>query len=268
MGKAAKTKQSPQSRGTKPQRQAKVLPQSRATNGPQSRGKKGPQRPPTPEAGKGAEGVSEKDWQACIRFLRKDFAQMMPSSRKKCGTHYPIQLIHVIGSYNSGYPRTGVNCDVNWYIGGNSYVVANNREYGVAALTPGIYLAKTLWLQRQPWWTPGSHEAEISHLRWLGSPREFAAKLLTKHTSFITNTLGERKLRCLLMWLACLVERGGGAWTALWKSYAETKDYHADSAVAALQTIAQRADHCATCFRPLRNYLESTHPQSRSMRTS
>ena len=95
-----------------------------------------------------------KGWKVCENLLH----QSMEEIRKG-----PFQLIHVLACSELLH---GVEAEVNWYIGGNSYVTL---PPAVAEVVPGVYLAKVyLGLFGQ-----GFTAASITRLRWLGARKEF-----------------------------------------------------------------------------------------------
>ena len=74
-----------------------------------------------------------------------------------------FQLIHVLACSELLH---GVEAEVNWYIGGNSYVTL---PPAVAPARPGVYLARVhLGLFGQGWTA-----ASIKYLRWMGARKEF-----------------------------------------------------------------------------------------------
>ena len=82
-----------------------------------------------------------------------------------------FQLIHVIACSELMH---GIEAEVNWYIGGNSYVALPTA---VAAKKPGVYLAKAKFIRIKDF--PDEDEgpqttiASITRLRWLGARKEF-----------------------------------------------------------------------------------------------
>ena len=85
-----------------------------------------------------------------------------------------FQLIHVLTCSELLH---GVEAEVNWYTGGNSYVTLPTA---VAEKRPGVYLAKAKFIRfkdfpEEPEDEQGPERAvaSISHLRWLGARKEF-----------------------------------------------------------------------------------------------
>ena len=76
-----------------------------------------------------------------------------------------FQLIHVLTCSELLH---GVEAEVNWYTGGNSYVTLPTA---VAEKRPGVYLAKAKFIRFKDFpedeQGPERAVASISHLRWL-----------------------------------------------------------------------------------------------------
>ena len=83
----------------------------------------------------------------------------------------PFQLINVLCCSKLLH---GVEAEVNWYIGGNSYVALPTA---VAAKRPGLYLAKAKFVRfkdlPEDEQGPQTAAASITCLRWLGARKEF-----------------------------------------------------------------------------------------------
>ena len=112
-----------------------------------------------PQSRKRVTGAGKKPrvftgWKVCKNLLRKSMKEIRKGS---------FQLIHVLTCSELLH---GVEAEVNWYIGGNSYVTL---PPAVAEARPGVYLAKVyLGLFGQ-----GFTAASIKRLRWLGARKEF-----------------------------------------------------------------------------------------------
>ena len=95
-----------------------------------------------------------------------------------------FQLIHVLTCSELLH---GVEAEVNWYTGGNSYVTLPTA---VAEKRPGVYLAKAKFIRfkdiPEDEQGPQTAAASISHLRWLGTRKEFMkiaqSPICIKHT--------------------------------------------------------------------------------------
>jgi hypothetical protein len=176
----AKTMATPQSR-TKAPKSLATKPQSRATN-PQSLAEKPQSRAvhllnvlgscPRTQRQKFWKGIVGKSaaqkfwqgttgWKACVRFLRTHHRSMCNTAR------HQDQLLHVNAC---SALMTGMQADVDWYIGGNAYV---NLPTAVAEVPNGVYLAKTKWytLKGCPDEEvgPETATASIGNLRWIGT---------------------------------------------------------------------------------------------------
>ena len=106
-----------------------------------------------------------KGWKVCKNLLRKSMKEIRKGS---------FQLIHVLTCSELLH---GVEAEVNWYTGGNSYVTLPTA---VAEKRPGVYLAKAKFIRfkdfpEEPEDEQGPERAvaSISHLRWLGARKEF-----------------------------------------------------------------------------------------------
>ena len=123
-----------------------------------------------PQSRKRVTGAGKKPrvftgWKVCKNLLRKSMKEIRKGS---------FQLIHVLTCSELLH---GVEAEVNWYIGGNSYVALPTA---VAAKRPGVYLAKAKFIRfkdfpEEPEDEQGPERAvaSISHLRWLGARKEF-----------------------------------------------------------------------------------------------
>ena len=104
-----------------------------------------------------------------------------------------FQLIHVIACSELMH---GIEAEVDWYIGGNSYVTLPTA---VAEKRPGVYLAKAKFLRFKDFpedeQGPQTAAASISRLRWLGARKEFMkmAKLPN-----VIKSIGKNKHRRLM----------------------------------------------------------------------
>ena len=103
-----------------------------------------------------------KGWRVCKQLLRKSMKEIRQGS---------FQLIHVLTCSELLH---GVEAEVNWYTGGNSYVTLPTA---VAEKRPGVYLAKAKFLRFKDFpedeQGPQTAAASISRLRWLGARKEF-----------------------------------------------------------------------------------------------
>jgi hypothetical protein len=129
--------------------------------------------------GWGYEG-SPNGWRTCVNFLSKDYTEMCDTARNS------LQLIQINACSALMH---GVQADVNWYIGGNSYV---ELPAAVAAVRPGVYLAMTTWFRMGPNFPeedagPEAPVASINHLRWLGTANKFLEMVRASR-----NTLGKK----------------------------------------------------------------------------
>ena len=120
-----------------------------------------PQSRKTAVAGKPR--VCFKGWQTVVEFLRD------PSKERANGLTESSQLIHVITCANLMH---GVQAEVNWYTGGNGYV---NLPYVISPKKSGVYSARANHIQwnNGPDSGPDEPSASITHLRWLGSRKQF-----------------------------------------------------------------------------------------------
>ena len=82
-----------------------------------------------------------------------------------------FQLIHVLACSELLH---GVEAEVNWYLGGNSYVILPTA---VAETRPGIYLARAKFIRPkglpEDEQGPETAAASITCLRWLGARKKF-----------------------------------------------------------------------------------------------
>ena len=103
-----------------------------------------------------------KGWKVCKNLLRKSMKEIRKGS---------FQLIHVLTCSELLH---GVEAEVNWYTGGNSYVTLPTA---VAEKRPGVYLAKAKFMRFKDFpedeQGPETAVASISRLRWLGARKEF-----------------------------------------------------------------------------------------------
>lgn len=172
MGKAAKLKQGLQVRAKRRQSDAKA-PQARGTKKPQSRGdEKPPQsRMRTPKAAHEPGEVCNPyspGWKACLRHMSKDY-QAMSKPSKDYTTARSTQLIHI---NECSAVLSGVQAEVNWYIGGNGLADLPDQR---RAVQPGVYLAKAAFWPSFLCEGPDDVVADMTELRWLGSTSELLA---------------------------------------------------------------------------------------------
>ena len=103
-----------------------------------------------------------KGWDLCQRLLRKNLKEIRKGS---------TQLIHVLVC---SVLMHGIEADVNWYTGGNSYVTLPTA---VAEKRPGIYLANAKFKRMKDIpeedQGPETAIASITRLRWLGARNDF-----------------------------------------------------------------------------------------------
>ena len=120
-----------------------------------------------PQSRKRVTGAGKKPrvftgWKVCKNLLRKSMKEIRKGS---------FQLIHVLTCSELLH---GVEAEVNWYTGGNSYVTLPTA---VAEKRPGVYLAKAKFIRFKDFpedeQGPQTAAASISHLRWLGARKEF-----------------------------------------------------------------------------------------------
>ena len=117
------------------------------------------------DEGKCSSAVADKEpecfkgWTIATEFLRQDCKEQR------------TELVHVISCSEL---MDGVQAEVNWYTGGNSYVTLPKTA---AAKRPGVYLVKANHIQ---WMDlsdedqgPQTPSASITHLRWLGTRSQF-----------------------------------------------------------------------------------------------
>ena len=109
-----------------------------------------------------------------------------------CNTaRHQDQLLHVNAC---SALMTGMQADVDWYIGGNAYV---NLPTAVAEVPNGVYLAKTKWytLKGCPDEEvgPETATASISNLRWIGTTGEVTEMIMASQKE-----LGKRKYNRLV----------------------------------------------------------------------
>ena len=130
-----------------------------------------------------------KGWGVCEKFIRKSVKEMCKGS---------TQLIHVIACSELLH---GMEAEVNWYTGGNSYVTL---PAAVAEAKPGVYLTRAKFnrMKRLPEEDqgPDSPAASITHLRWLGTRGEFS-RMAQWHKS--GKNLGKQKQERLMEMLRC-----------------------------------------------------------------
>ena len=111
-----------------------------------------------------ARGLGAKTWANVVEFLSRCGKQ-----RGQDGASTK-ELIHII---SCDRVNNEIQAEVNWYTGGNHYVTLT----AFAVKSPGVYFAQA----RHVPWTDLSEEdqgpqtpcATISHLRWLGTRRQF-----------------------------------------------------------------------------------------------
>ena len=152
------------------------------THAPQSRHKKTQSCARTPVK-------RPKGWRACTKFLS---GTSEPKLRASNGHD---QLLRII---QSSHVLNGVEAEVNWYSGGNSYVAL---PASVAEVMPGVYLAKARFTPRRHHADdesgPQAKTASIWHLRLLGTAGEFITA--TKENR---KTLGRTKTSRLIQMLS------------------------------------------------------------------
>lgn len=111
------------------------------------------------------------------------------------------QLIHLLACSQLMH---GVEAEVNWYIGGNSYVT---MPTAVADSRPGVYLAKAKFIGKKdiPEDDQGPQAAIVSltGLRWLGARNEF---IRMAKKSYSIKYLGKNKHNRLMEMLNCNCE--------------------------------------------------------------
>ena len=99
-----------------------------------------------------------KGWKVCENILRQSMEHIRKGS---------FQLIHVLTCSELLH---GVEAEVNWYTGGNSYVTLPTV---VTKKRPGVYLAKAKFMRFKDFpedeQGPETAVASISRLRWLGA---------------------------------------------------------------------------------------------------
>ena len=118
---------------------AQALQQHKAAMGKATPGKVQPQSRKRGTAGakkKPGSSKAQKNklraWKACENLLRKSMEEIRKGS---------FQLIHVLACSELLH---GVEAEVNWYTGGNSYVTLPTA---VAEERPGVYLAKAKFIR-------------------------------------------------------------------------------------------------------------------------
>ena len=103
-----------------------------------------------------------KGWKVCENLLRQSMERIRKGS---------FQLMHVLACSELMH---GVDAEVNWFIGGNSYVTLPTA---VAEKRPGVYLAKAKFIRTkdipEDEQGPQTAIASITCLRWLGSRNAF-----------------------------------------------------------------------------------------------
>jgi hypothetical protein len=163
----AKATQKPQSRDATPQSRVKLV------RSPQSRAK------------------FLKPWNECVAFLRKDFKEMCNTSKDS------YELIRVIEGTEL---MQGVQAEVNWFTGGNSYVTLSTAVAAKSFKGPGVYLAKVKWppFVGEEDWGPQTPLASICNLRWKGTNSYFEERA---NDAKVAKLLGKKKYDHLLQML-------------------------------------------------------------------
>ena len=123
--------------------------------------------------GKKPQPKDASGWKACVKFV-------------KASRHHRGQAQQLLRIIRCSQLMHGFEAEVNWYTGGNSYVTLPTA---VAEAVPGVYLAKARFrLSKEAARDKGPETpvASISHLRLLGTQKEFV-----KLAAECTGTLGK-----------------------------------------------------------------------------
>jgi hypothetical protein len=196
-----------QSRATTPQSRAKVLQLREAQAGKLTRAKV----LRLEQAAKTESGEFLKDrfpqsraeflkgWKSLEKFLRKDYKEMCNTKKDS------FQLLRVIESRQRQVQ--GVEAEVNWYTGGNSYVTLPTAVAANGFQGPGFYLAMTKWVRMKDVpeedWGPKTPVASITDLRWKGTTWYFKEIAFSRR---VLKALGKKKYNRLMEMLGVGVE--------------------------------------------------------------